>query len=79
VVFDLAAQVSYIDSAEDPFLDLDINCGWRLNVLEACFRNNPCDKITILSSRFVYGAIKYCQVNEKHPFNSLGIYGMHKL
>jgi UDP-glucose 4-epimerase len=35
-LFNLAGQVSYVDSNTDPFLDLDINCKGHLQMLEAC-------------------------------------------
>jgi nucleoside-diphosphate-sugar epimerase len=79
IIFDMAAQVSYIDSAKDPYLDLDINCLGHLNILEACRWNNRDVKIIFPSSRFVYGSIEYSPVDEKHPFNCLSIYGIHKL
>ncbi len=79
IIFDMAAQVSYIDSAKDPYLDLDINCLGHLNILEACRWNNRDVKIIFPSSRFVYGSIEYFPVDEEHPFNCLSIYGIHKL
>ena len=79
IIFDLAAQVSYIDSITQPFLDLEINCGGHLNVLEACRLHNKEAKIIFSSSRFVYGSIEYNPVDEAHPFNCLSIYGIHKL
>jgi nucleoside-diphosphate-sugar epimerase len=36
IIFNLAGQVSYVDSNHDPFLDLEINCNGHLRVLEAC-------------------------------------------
>ncbi len=79
IIFDLAAQVSYMDSIIQPFLDLEINCGGHLNVLEACRLQNKEAKIIFSSSRFVYGSIEYNPVDEAHPFNCLSIYGIHKL
>jgi len=79
VIFDLAAQVSYMDSITQPFLDLDINCRGHLNVLEACRFHNRKAKVIFSSSRFVYGSIEYNPVDERHPFNCLSIYGIHKL
>jgi len=79
VIFDLAAQVSYKDSITQPFVDLDINCRGHLNVLEACRLHNREVKIIFPSSRFVYGSIEYNPVDERHPFNCLSIYGIHKL
>jgi UDP-glucose 4-epimerase len=41
VIFNLAGQVSHIDSMQDPYTDLEINCRSQLSLLEACRRNNP--------------------------------------
>ncbi|MGQ9921913.1 MAG: NAD-dependent epimerase/dehydratase family protein [Desulfobacca sp.] len=79
IIFNLAGQVSYVDSNHDPLLDLDINCRGHLTVLEACRQHNRRAKLIFASSRFVYGAINYTPVDEKHPFNCLSIYGIHKL
>jgi UDP-glucose 4-epimerase len=78
-VFNLAAQVSYVDSNLDPMLDLDINCGGHLNVLLALSQFNRRAKVVFTSSRFVYGSIDYNPVDENHPFNCLSVYGIHKL
>ena len=78
-LFSLAAQVSYVDSNSDAFMDLDINCRGHLNVLEACRGSGRRPKVIFASSRFVYGAIQYYPVDENHPLNCLSIYGIHKL
>lgn len=78
-IFSLAAQVSYIRSNKEPFLDLDINCKGILNVLEACRRFAPDANIIFSSSRFVYGSVEYNPVDENHPYNCRSIYGIHKL
>ena len=78
-IFSLAAQVSYVDSNTDPYLDLDINCRGHLNLLNACTQVNREARIVFTSSRFVYGSIEYNPVDESHPFNCLSIYGIHKL
>jgi UDP-glucose 4-epimerase len=78
-IFNLAGQVSYVDSNAEPLLDLDINCKGHLQVLEACRLENPRARLLFASSRFVYGRIEYNPVDENHPFNCLSIYGIHKL
>jgi len=78
-VFSLAGQVSYVDSNTDPLLDLDINCRGHLHLLMALAQVNRLAKVIFTSSRFVYGTIEYNPVDEKHPFNCLSIYGIHKL
>jgi UDP-glucose 4-epimerase len=78
-IFNLAGQVSYVDSNTDPLTDLEINCKGHLQVLEACRRENSRARLLFASSRFVYGRIEYNPVDENHPFNCLSIYGIHKL
>lgn len=78
-IFNLAAQVSYIDSKDQPFLDLDINCLGHLNVLEAIRAVAPKCRVIFSSSRMVYGKILTIPVKEDHPTNPLSIYGIHKL
>ena len=45
VIFNLAGQVSHIDSMNDPYTDLEINCRSQLSLLEACRKHNPAVKI----------------------------------
>ena len=78
-IFNLAAQVSYVDSNVEPLLDLDINCRGHLNLLLALSQVNRRAKVVFTSSRFVYGSIDYNPVDENHPFNCLSVYGIHKL
>ncbi|MBU4448979.1 MAG: NAD-dependent epimerase/dehydratase family protein, partial [Proteobacteria bacterium] len=78
-IFNLAGQVSYVDSNTEPLLDLDINCKGHIQALEACRLENPQARLLFASSRFVYGRIEYNPVDENHPFNCLSIYGIHKL
>ena len=79
VIFNLAAQVSYIDSNIDILGDLDVNCGGQILLLEACRRAGHRPRIVFASSRFVYGRIEYNPVDEKHPLNCLSVYGIHKV
>ena len=79
VVFNLAAQVSYLDSLIEPFLDVDINCVGQVHVLEAVRKYAPRAKVCFASSRFVYGKILTSPVDESHPTQPLSLYGVHKL
>lgn len=78
-VFHFAAQVSYIDSINDPLLDLDLNCGGTLRVLEACRKHAPMAKVLFSSSRMVLGRLRYTPADEDHPTEPLSLYGAHKL
>ncbi len=78
-IFNLAAQVSYIDSKDEPFLDLNINCLGHLNVLEAMRHTASPARVIFSSSRMVYGKIMTAPVSENHPTEPLSLYGVHKL
>ena len=55
VIFNLAGQVSHIDSMRDPYTDLEINCRSQLTILEACRYHNPRVKLVFAGTRQVYG------------------------
>jgi len=78
VIFNLAAQVSYLDSMEDPLLDLDINCRGHLILLEACRHHNRQARVIFTGSRLEYGPARTLPVAESHPIDPLMIYGIHK-
>lgn len=79
IIFNLAAQVSYIDSVNIPFDDLDINCKGHLTILESCRKLNKNVKIVFSSSRLALGKILENPITEDHPTNPLSLYGIHKL
>lgn len=79
IIFNLAAQVSYIDSSLMPFEDLDVDCKGQLVILEACRKYNKNAKIIFSSSRMVLGQIESDKVDENHSTNPLSLYGIHKL
>jgi UDP-glucose 4-epimerase len=79
IIYNFAAQVSYIDSKDQPFLDLDINGKGHLNVLELVRQFAPNARILFSSSRMVYGKILTTPVSENHPTDPLSLYGIHKL
>ena len=55
VIFNLAGQVSHIDSMREPYTDLEINCRAQLSLLEACRHNNPSVKVVFAGTRQIYG------------------------
>ena len=79
VIFNLAGQVSYIDSSKIPFEDLDLNCRGPLQLLELCRELNPEVRVVFASSRLVLGKIVSQPVQEDHPTEPLSLYGVHKL
>jgi UDP-glucose 4-epimerase len=78
-IFNLAGQVSHIDSMNDPYKDLHDNCRGQLSLLEACRKENPGVKIVFASTRQIYGVPQQLPVDEKHPFNCVDINGVNKL
>ena len=78
-IFNLAGQVSHLDSMQNPFADLAINCQSQLYLLEACRHFNPDVRIIYTNTRQVYGRPQYLPVDEKHPLDPADINGIHKL
>lgn len=79
IIYNFAAQVSHLDSKDQPLLDLDINCRGHLIVLEAMRKHAPKTRVLFSSSRMVYGKILHTPADENHPTKPLTIYGIHKL
>jgi len=78
VIFNLAGQVSHIDSMLDPATDLDINCRSQLTLLEACRRHNPRAKVVYASTRQIYGRPDHLPVDETHLVRPTDINGINK-
>ena len=78
VIFNLAGQVSHIDSMRDPDTDLEINCRAQLTLLEACRRHNPGVKVVYAGTRQVYGKPSTLPVNEAHLVRPSDINGINK-
>jgi UDP-glucose 4-epimerase len=78
VIFNLAGQVSHIDSMRDPYNDLEINCRSQLTVLEACRNYNPGVKIVFAGTRQVYGRPESLPVTEAHLVRPTDINGINK-
>lgn len=78
-LFNLAGQVSHIDSMNDPFTDLEINCRSQLSILESCRHNNRDLKIVFAASRQEYGRPQYLPVDENHPVCPVDVNGVNKV
>jgi UDP-glucose 4-epimerase len=79
VIFNLAGQVSHIDSMLDPFRDLDVNCRSQLALLETCRAANPEAKIIYASTRQIYGKPDYLPVDERHLLHPTDVNGINKM
>ncbi|MCM3878741.1 MAG: NAD-dependent epimerase/dehydratase family protein [Vicinamibacterales bacterium] len=78
VIFNLAGQVSHIDSMRDPYTDLEINCRSQLSILEACRKNNPDVKVVFAGTRQVYGKPDSLPVTEDHLVRPTDVNGINK-
>jgi UDP-glucose 4-epimerase len=78
VIFNLAGQVSHIDSMRDPYTDLEINCRSQLTVLEACRNFNPGVKVVFAGTRQVYGRPDSLPVSENHLVRPTDVNGINK-
>ena len=78
VIFNLADQVSHIDSMRDPHTDLEINCRSQLTLLEACRQHNPDTKVVYAGTRQIYGRPDRLPVDESHLVRPTDINGINK-
>ena len=79
VLFNLAGQTSHMDSMEDPFSDLEINCRAQLSILETCRRYNPGIKVVFASTRQIYGRPETLPVDETHLLRPADVNGINKM
>lgn len=78
VIFNLAGQVSHIDSMRDPHTDLEINCRGQLTILEACRLRNPETKVVFAGTRQIYGRPDRLPVDESHLVRPTDVNGINK-
>lgn len=78
-LFNLAGQTSHLDSMENPYTDLEINCRAQLSILEVCRRYQPKIKIVFASTRQIYGKPDYLPVDEKHLLRPVDVNGINKM
>lgn len=78
VLFNLAGQVSHVDSMDNPLRDLEINARNQVNLIETCRTQNPRVKIIYAGTRQVYGQARSLPVDETHPIDPLDYKGVTK-
>ncbi|WP_205748557.1 MULTISPECIES: NAD-dependent epimerase/dehydratase family protein [Nostocales] len=78
-LFNLAGQVSHIDSMTDPLTDLDINTRAQVVILEACRKFNPRIVVIFASTRQIYGKPQYLPVDERHPLYPTDVNGINNM
>jgi len=78
VIFNLAGQVSHIDSMRDPYADLEINCLSQITLLEACRHFNTGAKVVFAGTRQIYGRPDSLPVSESHLVRPTDVNGINK-
>jgi UDP-glucose 4-epimerase len=77
-LFNLAGQVSHIDSMTDPFTDLEINVRAQLSIVESCRYYNSDIRIVHGATRQQYGRPLYLPVDEAHLIQPTDVNGINK-
>jgi UDP-glucose 4-epimerase len=77
-VFNLAGQVSHVDSMADPLFDLDVNTRSHVAFLETLRSVNPEVVAVYTSTRQIFGHPRYLPVDEEHPVSPVDVNGVTK-
>ena len=78
-LFNLAGQVSHIDSMRDPFADLEINCRAQLAMMEACREHNPAIRVVHTATRQQYGRARTLPIPEDHVQDPVDVNGINSI
>jgi UDP-glucose 4-epimerase len=78
-IFNLAGQVSHVDSMEDPLRDLDTNARSQLAFLELVRSTNPESPVVYASTRQVYGRPDELPADEATAVRPVDVNGVSKL
>jgi UDP-glucose 4-epimerase len=78
IVFNLAGQVSHVDSMADPVFDLDVNTRNHVALLEELREHNPEARVVFTSTRQLFGRPHYLPVDEDHPVAPVDVNGITK-
>jgi UDP-glucose 4-epimerase len=78
IVFNLAGQVSHLDSMRDPLFDLDVNTRSHVGLLEGLRAGNAGVRIVFTSTRQLFGKPRYLPVDEDHPVAPVDVNGITK-
>lgn len=78
VVFNLAGQVSHVDSMNDPLFDLASNTTGQFAFLELMRKENADATVVFTSTRQIFGKPRYLPVDEEHPVNPVDVNGITK-
>jgi UDP-glucose 4-epimerase len=78
VIFNLAGEISHINSMLFPERDLQLNTVAQLRFLLECSKVKHGVRVVYASTRQIYGAPDYLPVDERHPIRPIDFNGIHK-
>lgn len=78
VVFNLAGQVSHVESMARPLFDLDVNTRSQLGFLEIMRTVGSQAVVVYTSTRQIFGHPRYLPVDEDHPVSPVDVNGITK-
>jgi UDP-glucose 4-epimerase len=76
IIFNLAGQVSHVDSMVDPVFDLEVNTRSHLAFLETLRAVESRARVVYTSTRQVFGHPQYLPVDEEHPVMPVDVNGV---
>jgi UDP-glucose 4-epimerase len=79
LVFNVSGQSGAVRSMQDPWTDLDVNCGGALSLLEALRASGGGAKLICIGSRLEYGRVGPLAVAEHQLGAPLCVHAIHKL
>jgi UDP-glucose 4-epimerase len=78
IIFNCAASTSHPFSMREPWIDMNVNSGGVINVLEAIRRFNPTAKLVHVGTSTQLGPLRYRPADESHPEFPTDIYSANK-
>jgi UDP-glucose 4-epimerase len=78
VIFNLAGQVSHVESMTQPVFDLDVNTRSQIAFLEILRTVGSEAVVVFTSTRQIYGHPRYLPVDEEHPVSPVDVNGVTK-
>ena len=78
LVFNLAGQVSHVDSMTTPLFDLHANTVSQFAFLDLLRRENTGARLVFTSTRQLFGHPRYLPVDEEHPVSPVDVNGITK-
>lgn len=78
-IFNMVGVLSHIDSMNDPWADVEMNCVAQISLLETLRRYNPGAKVVFAGTRGQYGKARTNPVDETHKMRPTDINGVNNV